>query len=139
MSLIACLCAKVFNAYNYTMLLSAGPSAPATPVILSGTARTTQATITWIATVIAYTPESYYIVYGLSNDSLNLRSMAVEGTANLTATNWAYSATITGLHPFTHYYYLIEARNSFTITQSDVQMIQTTEAGNYYRECVVCI
>ena len=116
--------------HYYEMVLFVGPSAPATPAILSSTVGTAQATISWIVTMVAYTPESYFIVYGLSNDTLNLRSTAIEGTANLTFTNLAYSATITDLRPFTQYFYLIEARNSFAATQSDIQSFQTNEAGN---------
>ena len=111
-------------------LFPVGPSAPTAPTILGSTVSTTQVTINWIVTVIAYTPESYFIVYGLSNDTLNLRSDAVEGVTNLTATNLAYSATITGLRPFTRYYYRIDVRNSFTTTESTIQNFQTTEAGN---------
>ena len=91
---------------------------------------TTQATINWIVTTIAYTPENYFIVYGLSNNTLNLRSTAVEGVTNLTATNLAYSATITGLRPFTQYYYRIDALNTFTTTEGTIQAFRTTEAGN---------
>ena len=109
--------------------LSTGPSAPIMPTILGTTVGTTEATINWIAIAIAYTPETYFVVYGLSNDTLNQRSSAVEGARNITATNLAHSTTVTGLSPFTQYYYKIEARNSFTTTDSDIQIFQTREAG----------
>ena len=98
---------------------------------MGSTAGSTEATINWLVTAIAYTPESYFIVYGLSNDTLNLRSSAVEGVMNLTASNVVYSTTVTVLHPFTHYYYKIEARNSFTTTESAIQTFETRETGNY--------
>lgn len=107
-----------------------GPSAPSRPTILSSTVSTTQATISWIVVTIAYTPETYYIVYGTSNDTLDQRSNAIEGGANLTETNLAYSATITSLRPFTQFYYRIEVRNSFATIESAIQTFQTTEAGN---------
>ena len=117
---------------NYDVLLfTIGPSAPNTPTILSTTVGSTQVTISWIVTAIAYTPESYFIVYGVSNDSLSLRSSAVDGSVNLTAVNLAYSATIMGLSPFTRYYYKIEARNSFTTSESDVSNFQTNQVGKY--------
>ena len=109
--------------------MSIGPAAPNVPIVLSSTAGAAQATINWLVTATAYTPESYFIVYGLSNDTLDLRSDAIGGTANLTATNVAYSVTITGLRPFTRYYYRIDAHNSFTTTESAIQTLQTTEAG----------
>ena len=99
------------------------------PIILSSTVGAMQATINWIVTATAYTPESYFIVYGLRNDTLDLRSDPVEGATNLTTTNVAYSVTITGLHPFTQYYYRIDASNSFTTTESATETFQTTEGG----------
>lgn len=100
-----------------------------------------QVTINWIVTATAYTPESYFIVYGLSNDTLDLRSDAVGGTTNLTATNMAYSVTVTDLRPFTQYYYRIDASNSFITTESDVQTFQTTEGGicKMYQSNVILI
>ena len=99
------------------------------PLILSSTVGAVQATINWIVTGTIYTPESYYIMYGLSNDTLDQISDAIGGTANLTAMNVPYSVTITSLRPFTQYYYRIDARNSFTTTESAIQNFQTTEAG----------
>ena len=99
------------------------------PIILSSSVGAVQVTINWIVTATAYTPEMYFIVYGLNNDTLDLRSDAVGGAANITDTNVAYSVTITGLRPFTQYYYRIDARNSFTTTESAIETFQTTEAG----------
>ena len=113
-------------------IVSIGPSAPIAPTVLGSTAGSTVVTINWVVTAITYTPESYFIVYGLSNDTLNLRSSAVEGVMNLTVTDVVHSATIANLHPFTLYYYKIEARNSFTVTESAIQTFQTREAGNYW-------
>ena len=88
-----------------------------------------QATINWIVTAIVYTPETYFIVYGLSNDTLDLRSGPIGEATNITDTNVAYSVAITGLRPFTQYYYRVDACNSFTTTESTVETFQTTEAG----------
>ena len=112
-------------------MFTTGPSAPSTPTILSSTIGTRQATITWIVTSITYTPESYAILYGVANDSLSLRSSAVEGAVNLTAVNQAYSITIMDLNPYTRYYYKIEASNSFASAESDTNTFQTNQAGNY--------
>ena len=114
---------------SVTIYLSVGPTAPNVAIILSSTVGAVQATINWIVTVTAYTPESYFIVYGLSNDTLDQRSDAVEGATNLTSTNMAYSITITGLRPFTQYYYRIDASNSFTTTETAIETFQTTEGG----------
>lgn len=112
-------------------IVSIGPLAPIAPTVLGSTAGSTVVTINWVVTAITYTPESYFIVYGLSNDTLNLRSSAVEGVMNLTATDVVHSMTVTDLLPFTQYYYKIEAHNSFSVTESAIQTFQTREAGNY--------
>lgn len=80
---------------------------------------------------IAYTPENYRIEFGVSNDALTMRSEVINGSSNLTSTDLLYSATLTGLSPFTQYYYRIVATNSFITTQTEVQMFQTSEVGMY--------
>ena len=80
-------------------------------------------------TSIAYTPENYFIEYGQSDDTLNMRSEVVGGSTNLTSTNLAYSANITGLSPFTLYHYRVVANNSFTSSRTTVQTFRTPEAG----------
>ncbi len=81
-------------------------------------------------TAIAYTPETYYIEYGQSSDNLAMRSEVINGSdADLNSTNVAYSANISGLCPFTQYYYRLVARNSLTTSQTAVQTFQTSEAG----------
>ena len=108
-----------------------GSLPPNVPILLSSTAGQTQATISWVVTSVAYTLETYSISYGLSSDTLDMTNYLTEGSSNYTVTNQAYSATITGLDPFTLYYYVIVAQNTFTTTESAVQMFKTTEAGTY--------
>lgn len=69
--------------------------------------------------------------YGMSSDSLTMRSEVINGSTNLTETNLAYTFNITGLRPYTQYFYRLTARNSFTTSQTAVSMFQTSEAGNY--------
>ena len=85
--------------------------------------------------VIAYTRENYHIEYGVSSDALTMRNEALNGSTNLTSTNLLYSANLTNLRPFTQYYYRLVASNSFTTSQTAVQMFQTSEAGikNYVK------
>ena len=87
-----------------------GSLPPNVPILLSSTAGQTQATISWVVTSVAYTLENYSISYGPSSDTLDMTNYLTEGSPNYTATNQAYSATITGLDPFTLYYYAIVAQ-----------------------------
>ncbi len=114
---------------NYINII--GPSAPIAPNVLRTVPYSTQALVSWTVTAISYTSEMYFIEYGQSNDTLNLRSEIIAGSGNLTSTNLAYSANITGLRPFTLYYYRVVARNSFTRSETSKLTIQTSEAGIY--------
>lgn len=90
----------------------------------------TEVTISWIVAAIAYTTESYYIEYGRSSDSLSTKSDSVNGSTELTDIDLEYSANITGLQPFTQYYYRLVTSNSFTTSQTAIQTSQTSETGN---------
>ena len=120
------LCVQVLTSTHY---YAVGPTAPFDPVPMRVLSYSTRASITWIVTAIRYTPEDYHIEYGLSNDTLSMRSEVVNGSTNLTSTNLAYSATLLDLRPFTQYHYRIVASNSFTASQSAVETFRTAEAG----------
>ena len=106
-----------------------GSLPPNAPTLLSSIAGQTQATISWIVTSVAYTLETYSVKYGIRIDNLDMISNGTDGSSNSTAINQAYSLTITGLEPFTQYYYAVAAYNSFTTTESAIQAFRTTEAG----------
>lgn len=88
-----------------------------------------QATISWVVTSVAYTLETYSVIYGVNTDALDTRSNFTYGSSNSTATNQAYSVTISGLEPFTQYYYAVVAHNSYTTTESSILTFKTAEAG----------
>ena len=108
-----------------------GPSAPLVPTIVRSIPYSTGILVDWIVTAISYSSESYYIEYGLSSNSLTRRSEVLNGSTNLTETNLAYTLNISGLTPYTQYFYRLAARNTFTTSQTAVQMFQTSTAGNY--------
>lgn len=87
--------------------------------------------INWLVPQVLYTPERYYIAYGLESTILDSVSDTVDGTMELTATNLHYSHTLYGLHPFTQYYYKLVAENSFPNGSSETTVFTflTTEAG----------
>lgn len=88
-----------------------------------------EAVINWMVESIAYTLENYHVEFGLRSNALNMRNEAVNGSSDVTSTNLLYSTTLSGLNPFTQYYYRVVATNTFTMTQSEVQMFQTSETG----------
>ena len=114
--------------YEMTSYLT-GPRAPVVPVVERSVPDSTQAQIRWLVTSIEYTAETYQVESGVSSDALTMRSEVVNGSTNLTNTNLLYSASITGLRPFTQYHYRIVASNSYATSQTAVQMFRTTEAG----------
>lgn len=110
-------------------LTNLGPTAPNTPRIEMSISYAMEAMLNWTVGSIAYTPENYHIEFGVSSDVLNMRSDVINGSSNLTSTNLLYSTTLTGLSPFTQYYYRIVATNSFITTRTVVEMFRTSETG----------
>lgn len=115
----------------YIVLCLTGPSAPGIPTIFRIIPYSTQVVVSWIVTAIVYTHENYFIEYGQNNDTLNMRSEIVTGSADLTSTNLVFLANVTGLRPFTSYYYRVVASNSFTRSETTVKTFQTSEAGKH--------
>ncbi len=108
-----------------------GSLPPNAPTLLSSIAGQTQAAISWIVTSIAYTLETYSVKYGIRVGDLGMTKNLTDGSNDSTTINQAYSLTITGLEPFTQYYYAVAAHNSFTTTESSIQTFRTAEAGKY--------
>jgi len=115
--------------FKAVMSLCIGPTSPNAPSIQRSIPYSTEALVSWRVGKIAYTQENYHVEFGVSNDALTMRSEAVNGSSNLTSINQLYSVTLTGLDPFTQYYYTVVATNSFITAQTTVQAFQTTEAG----------
>ena len=107
-----------------------GPTLPAAPMPLDNiTTTASSAVVSWLVGSITYTPESYTVVYGLSADTLNNTTEAVQGTMDVAAVDMVYSTTIGGLAAFRQYYYRIIATNSFRSTQSSINTFCTMMSG----------
>ena len=92
-------------------------------------------TIQWKVSTIAYTPEMYFIEYGLAVDKLNMQSSKQETGPNIMVQDRVYSIELTDLQTWTTYYYHIVATNCdvHTVpncgrhTASSVRKVKTVE------------
>ena len=84
--------------------------------------------ISWIVTNIVYDAETYTVHYG-TDMTLLPNSTVVMGNTNLSTVNELFTVNISGLTPFTTYYYIISANNSQGATNTSVRNFTTAEAG----------
>lgn len=86
--------------------------------------------ISWTVPLIIWDRERYWIQYGTDLDMTLLQySDVILGNDNVYATNERYSINITGLIPFTTYYFIILADNSVGNTSTDVMNFTTDQTG----------
>ena len=93
----------------------------------------TTATITWIISEVTYTPESYTIIYGTTDDTLNnisdiIMTRDIDNLQFITATNEIYSVTINELMINQMYYFRICAVNTINESKTDINTFITSEA-----------
>ena len=70
------------------------------------------ALIQWTVSSIAYTPETYVVEYGTSQDSLDMTSDPTHSGEDITVVNQMYSVQLSSLEPVTQYYYQVVATNT---------------------------
>ena len=87
------------------------------------------ANISWVVGFISFDTETYSVQYG-SDMSLQDSSEVVMGSTDGLVTNQVFSVNITGLTPFTTYYYIVWANNSVGNTKTSVMSFTTNETGN---------
>ena len=102
---------------------------PNQPVVTSVITSASTVNISWMVPSIAYDQETYSIHYGVSDTMMLLDTINVMGNAELSTTNDAFLSTITGLAPFTQYYYILSVTNSVGSRNNSVQIFTTDEAG----------
>ena len=78
--------------------------------------------------MIIWDRETYWVQYGI-NTTLQYDSDVILGNDNVYATNEHYSINITGLTPFTTYYFIVWANNSIGNTTTDVMNFTTDQTG----------
>eukprot|EP00731_Ephydatia_muelleri_P019111 Em0011g1151a len=111
---------------SYTISVSAGTSAgpPNRPTNVMGKyVSNTIATIQWMVPFIAYTRETYVVRYGSAPDNLNQSSILVNGSADLNVTGAQFGVNLTGLVPYSLYYFTIEASNTEGTTTTPVMTL----------------
>eukprot|EP00731_Ephydatia_muelleri_P019173 Em0011g1213a len=80
-------------------------------------------TIQWMVPFIAYTRETYVVRYGSAPDNLNQSSILVNGSADLNVTGAQFGVNLTGLVPYSLYYYTIVASNTEGTTTTPVMTL----------------
>ena len=85
--------------------------------------------ISWIITNITFGTETYSVQYGTKVTMLQSTSEVVEGNTNTSVDNEVFSINITGLIPFTTYYYIVRAINIIGNINTSVMNFTTDETG----------
>ena len=95
------------------------------PVVLANITTPYSVIISWMAISIVHDAETYIVYYGTDNMAL-VNSSERLGPANMPE---VYTVNISGLVPFTTYYYIVSANNSQGFTNTSVMTFRTNEAG----------
>ena len=90
------------------------------------------AMISWVTPYIVMDKETYTIHYSTDRSLQNSREVVIEANSGFTI-DQNFSVNITGLVPFTTYYYIIQANNSAGNTLTDVMTFTTNQTGSYKR------
>ena len=85
--------------------------------------------ISWEVLSIICDNEIYSVQYGTNKTMLVYTSEVVNGSTDGLAISNVFSVNITGLTPFTRYYYIIWANNSIGNTNTSIMIFTTDETG----------
>ena len=83
------------------------------------------ALIQWTVSSIAYTPETYVVEYGTSQDSLDMTSDPTHSGEDITVVKQMYSVQLSSLEPVTQYYYQVVANNTALSRSSNLLSFRT--------------
>lgn len=114
--------------YGYFNILYVAMGPPNIPVVTDVTTTPMSAIVTWRVPIITFDHENYLVDYGIDM-TIPLSTGEVTGNADLNTVNDTFSVTITGLTPFTTYYYVVTATNSNGSTSTGPMTFTTDEAG----------
>ena len=85
-----------------------------------------QVTITWLVSIVTYTPETYEVQYGLEEDAL-VNFSIVSGSGELETRYQMYNLTLNGLLPNTTYYYRLLTTNNHSTIATNIFTFSTPE------------
>ena len=85
--------------------------------------------ISWIVINVTFGTEVYSVQYGTEMTMLLSFSEVVEGNTDTSVINEMFSVNITGLIPFTTYYYIVTATNTIGSANTSVVNFTTDETG----------
>ena len=88
------------------------------------------AEISWVTPYIIMDKETYSVQYSTDISLQNNEEVLIEATNGFT-TNQQFSVNITGLIPFTTYYYTIQANNTAGSTNTGIMVFTTNQSGTY--------
>ena len=104
--------------------------APVQPVdLVLTTAASDFVIVQWVVPYIVYTPETYVVQYGTTENFLTNTSDVVSGSSDMTVTNQLYSVRLSSLEPLTDYFYRVVAMNSFSSNASEMATFTTSSPG----------
>ena len=107
-------------------------SVPNTPMAAVTAINPTNATIMITVPSIAYTNETYHILYtGQERDTDLAQSNTVSGAEIIIETNSIYTITLTGLEEDTTYNYTVIATNCIGTTSTATMSFRTLSTGKY--------
>ena len=84
--------------------------------------------ISWVTPYIIQNKETYSVQYSTDMSIQNSSEVVIEAN-NEFAINQKFSINITGLIPFTTYYYIIQANNSVGNTYTNIMTFTTNQTG----------
>jgi len=79
--------------------------------------------------VIVFDTETYSVQYGTDMIMLSSTSEVINGNDDVSTINEVFSVNITGLTPFTTYYYTVRANNTIGSITTAVMHFRTNETG----------
>jgi len=110
--------------------------APFPPIITEVITTPYSVNISWVVPSIIFDQENYTVWYGTDMTMLQSTSELVQGSSNRSVVNGLFSTNITGLSPFTRYYYVIMAVSSVGSNSTRVMDFTTDETGTSCSYCV---
>lgn len=119
-----------------------GSAPPNQPELGTVVVSPTKAEISFTVSSVAYDPESYAVMFGMSSDQLTeigdtSSSTDTTSLTFLTDMNLMYTITVDGLNINQMYYYVILATNSISSASSIIGNFTTAEAREKVYSCLV--